>query len=159
MLYFYEIFSVLQHKDERRRKDENILKQSHQLAAEMIEHGNFLHSLLVKTAIYGYLYFFLFKSYPSLLLIYYYSFFTGKPLIIQSSICGLNKVQKLMKNLYKTSLKKVNLSITAFLFLMSLIEIVFKLFQYYLVQYQRNLLILRIVEKTYSMKSKMALII
>lgn len=46
--------SVLQHKDERRRKDENILKQSHQLVAEVIEHTNFLHSLLVKTAIYGY---------------------------------------------------------------------------------------------------------
>ncbi|XP_025411654.1 uncharacterized protein LOC112684370 isoform X3 [Sipha flava] len=48
-----KIASVLQHKDERRRKDENILKQSHQLVAEVIEHSNFLHSLLVKTAIYG----------------------------------------------------------------------------------------------------------
>lgn len=48
------LFSVLQHKDERRKKDENILKQSHQLVAEVIEHSNFLHSLLVKTAIYGY---------------------------------------------------------------------------------------------------------
>lgn len=46
--------SVLQNKDERRKKDENILKQSHQLVAEVIEHSNFLHSLLVKTAIYGY---------------------------------------------------------------------------------------------------------
>lgn len=48
------LYSVLQHKDERRRKDENILKQSHQLVAEVIEHNNYLHSLLVKTAIYGY---------------------------------------------------------------------------------------------------------
>lgn len=45
--------SVLQHKDERRRKDEAILKQSHQLVAEVIEHNNFLHSLRVKTSIYG----------------------------------------------------------------------------------------------------------
>ncbi|KAL4084825.1 hypothetical protein QTP88_027715 [Uroleucon formosanum] len=45
--------SVLQHKDERRRKDEAILKQSHQLVAEVIEHSNFLHSLRVKTTIYG----------------------------------------------------------------------------------------------------------
>ncbi|KAL5235731.1 hypothetical protein ACI65C_003141 [Semiaphis heraclei] len=45
--------SVLQHKDERRRKDEAILKQSHQLVAEVIEHNNFLHSLRVKTTIYG----------------------------------------------------------------------------------------------------------
>lgn len=48
------LFSVLQHKDERRKKDENILKQSHQLVAEVIEHSNFLHSLLVKTVIYRY---------------------------------------------------------------------------------------------------------
>jgi len=45
--------SVLQHKDERRRKDEAILKQSHQLVAEVIEHNNYLHSLQVKTTIYG----------------------------------------------------------------------------------------------------------
>ncbi|XP_022161085.1 PHD finger protein 20-like protein 1 [Myzus persicae] len=45
--------SVLQHKDERRRKDEAILKQSHQLVAEVIEHNNYLHSLRVKTTIYG----------------------------------------------------------------------------------------------------------
>jgi len=48
------IYSVLQHKDERRRKDEAILKQSHQLVAEIIEHNNYLHSLQVKTTIYGY---------------------------------------------------------------------------------------------------------
>lgn len=48
-----KVASVLQHKDERRKKDENILKQSHQLVAEVIEHSNFLHSLLVKTVIYG----------------------------------------------------------------------------------------------------------
>ncbi|VVC28648.1 Zinc finger, PHD-type,Zinc finger, FYVE/PHD-type,Zinc finger, RING/FYVE/PHD-type,Zinc finger, PHD- [Cinara cedri] len=48
-----KVASVLQHKDERRRKDENILKQSHQLVAEVVEHSNYLHSLLVKTAIYG----------------------------------------------------------------------------------------------------------
>jgi len=47
------IYSVLQHKDERRKKDEAILKQSHQLVAEVIEHSNFLHSLRVKTTIYG----------------------------------------------------------------------------------------------------------
>jgi short subunit fatty acids transporter len=58
-MYVYEMVSVLQHKDERRRKDENILKQSHQLVAEVIEHSNFLHSLLVKTAIYGYIVFIL----------------------------------------------------------------------------------------------------
>ncbi|KAE9542877.1 hypothetical protein AGLY_002788 [Aphis glycines] len=45
--------SVLQHKDERRKKDEAILKQSHQLCAEVIEHNNYLHSLRVKTTIYG----------------------------------------------------------------------------------------------------------
>ncbi|XP_050526297.1 PHD finger protein 20 [Daktulosphaira vitifoliae] len=48
-----KVASVLQHKDERRKKDESILKQSHQLVAEVIEHSNFLHSLLVKTIIYG----------------------------------------------------------------------------------------------------------
>lgn len=52
-LSLYIISSVLQHKDERRRKDEAILKQSHQLVAEVIEHSNFLHSLRVKTTIYG----------------------------------------------------------------------------------------------------------
>lgn len=52
--HFFFFFSVLEHKDERRRKDENILKCSHQLVAEVIEHSNYLHSLLVKTAIYGY---------------------------------------------------------------------------------------------------------
>lgn len=45
--------SVLQHKDERRKKDEAILKQSHQLVAEVLEHSNYLHSLRVKTTIYG----------------------------------------------------------------------------------------------------------
>jgi len=47
------ISSVLQHKDERRRKDEAILKQSHQLVAEVLEHSNYLHSLRVKTTVYG----------------------------------------------------------------------------------------------------------
>ncbi|XP_050425360.1 PHD finger protein 20-like isoform X2 [Adelges cooleyi] len=48
-----KIATVLQHKDERRKKDENILKQTHQLVAEVIEHNDYLHSLVVKTVIYG----------------------------------------------------------------------------------------------------------
>lgn len=65
------IFSVLQHKDERRKKDEAILKQSHQLCAEVIEHNNYLHSLRVKTTIYGYVTFTtFFKQYFTLFELY-----------------------------------------------------------------------------------------